>query len=171
LVPYESWARRGLVEATPGQVIDYDFVLARVRACVEEYEVVDLAFDRWGSQQIINELQRTGFAVDVAEARRYRRPLLVQFGQGFASMSAPMKELEKLILSGGVGHGGNEVLTWMAGNLVATLDAAGNIKPDKARSSEKIDGLVALIMGLARAVADVETRGGSVYEGRGVRLL
>ena len=76
---------------------------------------------------------------------------LVQFGQGFASMSGPMKELEKLVLQHRLAHGNNPVLTWMADNLVAVEDPAGNIKPDKARSREKIDGMVALIMGLDRA--------------------
>ena len=88
---------------------------------------------------------------------------VVQFGQGFASMSSPMKELEKLIISGQLAHGGNPVLTWMAGNLVASEDAAGNIKPDKGKSTEKIDGMVALIMGLDRAVRR-QTQARSVYE-------
>ena len=94
---------------------------------------------------------------------------MVAFGQGFASMNAPMKELEKLILSGKIGHGGNPVLTWMADNVVASQDPAGNIKPDKKKSTERIDGIVALIMALDRALRNVDER--SVYLNRGLRVL
>ncbi len=90
-------------------------------------------------------------------------------GQGFASMSAPMKELEKLVLARQLNHGGNPVLTWMADNLVALEDPAGNIKPDKKSSIERIDGMVALIMGLDRAVR--HGGGQSIYEEQGLRFL
>ena len=94
---------------------------------------------------------------------------MVQFGQGFASMNAPMKELEKLILSKRLAHGGNPVLSWMAHNLVALQDPSGNLKPDKEKSIEKIDGMVALCMGLDRATRHADA--GSVYEERGVLEL
>ena len=84
-------------------------------------------------------------------------------------MSPPMKELEKLILSEKLAHGNNPVLNWMADNLVARQDPAGNIKPDKEKSREKIDGMVALIMALDRALR--HERSGSVYEGRGLLTL
>lgn len=168
-VPYEAWVREGLIEATPGSVIDYDFILSRVGMVLSEFEVVELAFDRWGSQQVVNRLQEIGFTVDPKVAAM-GTPLLVQFGQGFASMSAPMKELEKLILAEELAHGGNGVLSWMAGNVVATQDAAGNLKPDKSKSIEKIDGVVALVMALARATAGEVARH-SVYEERGIRFV
>jgi phage terminase large subunit-like protein len=94
----------------------------------------------------------------------------VEFGQGFASMSPPMKELERLVMSHKLAHGNNPVMNWMADNVVANLDAAGNIKPDKEKSREKIDGIVALIMGLDRAMRN-NGAAVSVYEGRGVRVL
>ena len=82
-----------------------------------------------------------------------------------------MKELEKLIVSRKLAHGDNPVLTWMAHNLVATKDPAGNLKPDKKASNEKIDGMVALVMSLARATLHDPEAGGSVYDERGVREL
>lgn len=96
---------------------------------------------------------------------------MVQIGQGFASMSPSMRELEKLIVSKKLSHGDNPVLTWMAHNLVAEKDAAGNMKPSKRRSREKIDGMVALIMGLDRATRHEGSKRESVYAKRGLRVL
>ena len=153
-VPYEAWVRQGLMTATPGNVIDYSYILAQVDEDAQRYDIGEIAFDRWGATRIVQDLEEGGLAV-------------AQFGQGFASMSSPMKELEKLVLAGEIRHGGNPVLTWMAGNLVAREDPAGNIKPDKQKSTEKIDGMVSLIMGLDRAIRR-EGPGASVYEERGV---
>jgi phage terminase large subunit-like protein len=156
-VPYEAWVRQGFITATPGNVIDYDFILSQIDQDAQAYDLDEIAFDRWGSTKIIQEIEE-------------REMTCVQFGQGFASMSAPMKELEKLILSHRLAHGNNPVLNWMADNLVALEDPAGNIKPDKERSLERIDGMTALIMALARAI--VHNDGGkSVYEERGIRTL
>jgi len=91
---------------------------------------------------------------------------VAQFGQGFASMSSPTKELEKLVLGANIAHGNNPVLAWMADNVVVRQDPAGNLKPDKEKSIEKIDGIVALIMALDRATRQESHR--SVYEERGV---
>jgi phage terminase large subunit-like protein len=91
-------------------------------------------------------------------------------GQGFISMSAPMKELERMAKGHQMLHGDNPVLNWMADNVVASLDAAGNIKPDKMKSKEKIDGITALVMAVARTMAK-PAEPESVYETRGVRRL
>jgi phage terminase large subunit-like protein len=155
-VPYETWVRQGYITATPGNVIDYDYILSQIDEDAQMYDLHEIAFDRWGATRIVQDLQEMGLTV-------------VQFGQGFASMSAPMKELEKLILSHRLAHGNNPVLTWMADNLVASVDPAGNIKPDKARSIEKIDGIVALIMGLDRALRHDDSK--SVYTERGILTL
>lgn len=155
-VPYETWVRQGYITATPGNVIDYDYILAQIDEDAQMYDLHEIAFDRWGATRIVQDLQEMGLTV-------------VQFGQGFASMSAPMKELEKLILSHRLAHGNNPVLTWMADNLVASVDPAGNIKPDKARSIEKIDGMVALIMGLDRALRHDDSK--SIYTERGILTL
>ena len=76
---------------------------------------------------------------------------MVAFRQGFASMSAPTKELEKLIVGRQLAHGGHPVLRWMVSNVAVKQDPAGNLKPDKAKSTERIDGVVALVMSLGRA--------------------
>lgn len=156
-VPYDAWLRGGFITSTPGAVIDYAWIRQQINEDCLAYDVRELAYDPWNATQLINELQGD----DVTE--------LVEFRQGFASMSPAMKELEKLIVGGGLAHGGNPVLAWMASNLVATLDPAGNIKPDKGKSTEKIDGMVALIMAVGRAA--LHNGGDSVYEGRGVLTL
>jgi phage terminase large subunit-like protein len=166
-VPYDAWLRAGLLQATPGNVIDYDFVRAQLVKDAQKFDLHELAYDRWGSTQIITNLQEDGFRVD---EKAGGGPLIIMFGQGYASMNGPLKELEKLILAGRLSHGGHKVLTWCADNAVVKLDPAGNMKLDKSTSVEKIDVLVALVMGLARAIAHGEP-GKSVYEGRGIRVL
>jgi phage terminase large subunit-like protein len=157
-VPYEAWVRQGYIKATPGNVIDYDFILAQIDEDMQTYDVLEIAFDRWGASRIQTQLMEKG-----------GEEFLVQFGQGYKSMSPPMKELGKLILEHKIAHGNNPVLTWMADNLVAREDPAGNIKPDKEKSTEKIDGMVATIMGLDRALRH-EPPKRSVYEDRGLEV-
>ncbi len=157
-VPYDAWVRQGYMQVTPGDVIDYDFIVAEIEELADRYDLREIAFDRWGATQISTTLTEAGHT-------------MVQFGQGFASMSGPMKELERLVASRKLAHGNQPVLTWMADNLVAREDPAGNIKPDKERSIEKIDGMVALIMALDRAIRNEGDSGESVYETQGVRVL
>lgn len=167
-VPYDVWARQGFLQATPGNQIDYRWIMLQLGKSRVDFDLRMLAFDRWGSQKIVNDLcEEVGFTVDEKEATNYRKPLLVQFGQGFASMSPPTKELLNIVLARKLAHGGNPVLRWMAQNMIVKQDPAGNIKPDKGKSTEKIDGMVALIMSLGIALrAPVVTR--SIYEERGV---
>jgi len=139
-VPYDLWVKQGAIEATPGNVVDYDIVRARILEDCERFLVREIAIDRWNSTQISTQLQEEGLTVAL-------------FGQGFASMSAPAKELERLVAGELFDHGANPVLRWMASNCAAAMDPAGNIKPDKAKSNEKIDGIVAVLMGLGRAIA------------------
>jgi phage terminase large subunit-like protein len=155
-VPYDTWLNLGLITTTPGNVVDYEYILGQMMLDKKIFNIKEVAFDRWGAASITTQLAGRGFSV-------------VEFGQGFASMSPPMKELEKLILSGEFYHNENPVLSWMAHNVVARLDPAGNIKPDKEKSTEKIDGIVALIMGLDRATRN--KTGESVYHTRGIRTL
>lgn len=155
-VRLDQWIREGFIEQTPGDVIDYEYIRARLNVLKEEYDIVKVAIDRWNATQLATQLQGDGFEV-------------VFFGQGFASMSAPTKELEKLVLAGSLAHGGNPVMRWMAGNTSIEEDAAGNIKPSKAKSHEKIDGIVALIM--AKGIADAEPDGNSVYDSGGVKKI
>jgi phage terminase large subunit-like protein len=158
-VPYPAWVRQGFIIATPGNVIDYKWILHQIDQDARIYDIRELAFDRWGATKIQTDLMEKG-----------GDDWLVQFGQGYVSMSPPMKELERLILEHKLAHGGNPVLTWMADNLVARQDPAGNIKPDKEKSIEKIDGMVALIMALDRALRH-EPPKQSVYERRGLMVV
>jgi len=170
-VPYDVWHRQGLIEATEGNLIDYRYIMLRLGRCRVDFDLKMLAFDRWGSQKIITDLcDEFGFTVDEKESRNYGKPLLHQFGQGFASMSAPTKELLNMILARKIAHGGNPVLSWMASNAVVKQDAAGNLKLDKQKSIEKIDGLIALTMGLDLAIKNAN-QAGSVYDSRDVRTL
>lgn len=154
-IPYDVWARMGFIELTPGNVVDYDFILAKLGDLAEKYDIRECGFDRWGAAMVTQHMQEM-----------FGNEWVVPIGQGFASMSPPMKELGKLISSTQIAHGNNPVLTWMADNLVAREDPAGNIKPDKEKSREKIDGMVALIMGIDRA-----TRHGGVSKYENEELL
>jgi len=156
-VPYDAWERDGLMIATPGNVIDYEAIKATVAELGKRYHIREIAYDRWGAFQISQDLEGMGFT-------------MVPFGQGFASMSAPSKELLRLILETKLAHGGHLVLRWMADNVVVRQDPAGNVKPDKSKSRQKIDGIVAMVMGLDRAIRHGNA-GDSVYEERGVLTL
>lgn len=143
-VPYDVWSREGLIEATDGDVIDYDVIRKRVNELGQKYRIAEVAIDRWNATQLATQLKGDGFEV-------------IGFGQGFASMAAPTKELERRVIGREVNHGGNPVLRWMASNVSVNTDPAGNLKPDKAKSTERIDGIVATLMALGRAMeADEE---------------
>lgn len=161
-VPYDVWARQGFITLTPGNLIDYKFILSQIEKDMQDFNIAELAFDRWGSQKITTDLQEAGFEIDGNKS-------LVQFGQGFASMSPAMKETERLVLAGKLAHGGNPVLAWMVSNVAVRMDPAGNRKPDKEKSADRIDGAVALIMAVGRAMLRQNT--GSVYDERGIIVL
>lgn len=137
-VAYERWAREGALIETPGNVADYRAIRHQLQADAELFVIEGVAIDRWNATQLAVELADDGLKV-------------VFFGQGFASMSAPSKEFERLILSEEIAHGAHPVLRWCVGNVAVETDAAGNIKPSKAKSSEKIDGVVSTVMGLGIA--------------------
>jgi phage terminase large subunit-like protein len=144
-VPYDQWIRDGYIEATDGNVIDYEFLRKRIHEDAEQFTIKEIAFDRWNATQVCTQLQSDGLE-------------MMPFGQGFASMAAPTKELEKLIVGRQLAHGGHPVLRWMVSNVAVKQDPAGNIKPDKSKSTERIDGVVALIMALGRAATQIEFR-------------
>jgi phage terminase large subunit-like protein len=148
-VPYDQWVRDGFCSVTDGNVCDYDVIREHIRDLAERFDIREIAYDRWGATQLVTQLQSDGATC-------------VPLGQGFASMSAPTKELDKLIASGSLRHGGQPVLRWMAGNVAIEQDAAGNVKPSKKKSREKIDGIVALVMAIDRATRHAES--GSVYD-------
>jgi phage terminase large subunit-like protein len=156
-VPYPAWVQQGFIEATPGNVTDYDYVHTRIQALSERFDIRELVYDRWNASQLVTQLQGDGIEC-------------LPMGQGFASLSAPAKELERLILSREIRHDAHPVARWCMSNAMLETDAAGNIKPSKKKSSEKVDFVFSLIMALGRIIVrDKET--GSVYESRGIMTL
>lgn len=153
-VLYDVWKRQGYIKTTEGNVVHYGFIEAFIEQLSETYHIKEIAYDRWNATQMVQNLEGIGLT-------------MVPFGQGYKDMSPPSKELYKLMMEGKIQHGGHPVLKWMGQNVVMRQDPAGNIKPDKEKSVEKIDGIVALIMGLDRCIRhqDDET---SVYDERGL---
>lgn len=156
-VPYDIWEKQGYIMSTEGNVIHYDFIEKFIMDLSEKYHILEIAVDRWNATQMIQNLEGEGFTI-------------VPFGQGFSLMSAPTKEFYRLLMEGRIIHGGNPVLRWMAGNVVIDTDPAGNIKVTKAKSKEKIDGIVAAIMALDRCIRQ-EGQSGSVYDERGLLVF
>lgn len=156
-VPYDIWEKQGYIMSTEGNVIHYDFIEKFIMDLSEKYHILEIAVDRWNATQMIQNLEGEGFTI-------------IPFGQGFSSMSAPTKEFYRLLMEGRIIHGGNPVLRWMAGNVVIDTDPAGNIKVTKAKSKEKIDGIVAAIMALDRCIRQ-EGQSGSVYDERGLLVF
>ena len=157
-VPYDVWERQGFLQTTEGNVVHYGYIEKFIEKLGERYHIREIAFDRWGAVQMVQNLEGMGFTV-------------VPFGQGFKDMSPPTKELMKLTLEQRIAHGGQPVLRWMMDNIFIKTDPAGNIKPDKEKSTEKIDGVVATVMALDRAIRCGNESGESVYDGRGILLL
>ena len=157
-VPYDVWEKQGHLLATEGNVIHYDFIEKFICDLAEKYHILEIAVDRWNATHMIQNLEDAGFT-------------MVPFGQGFASMSTPTKEFYRLLMEGQVVHAGHPVLRWMAGNVVIETDAAENIKVTKAKSKEKIDGIVASIMALDRCLRNEGEPQGSVYDERGLLVF
>lgn len=157
-VPYDQWAQEGLLHLTPGDVIDYEEIEQHIAAATAPYKLVEVAYDPWNAEQTAQRLKHV-HGMEMVEMR-----------QGYASMSEPCKDYEALVTKGAVGHGGHPILTWMATNASVNEDPHGNIKLDKRKSTQRIDGIVASVMALARALV-AEEKGPSVYERRGIVIL
>ena len=156
-VPYDTWLGRGQVIATEGNVIHYGYIEKFIEELGKKYHIKEIAFDRWGAVQMTQNLEGMGFTV-------------VPFGQGFKDMSPPTKELMKLVLEQKIAHGGNVPLRWMMDNVFVRTDPAGNIKMDKEKSTERIDGAVATVMALDRAIRNQGTTD-SIYNDRGIIVI
>ncbi|MDD3943065.1 MAG: terminase large subunit, partial [Sphaerochaetaceae bacterium] len=150
--------REGFIQTTEGNVVHYGYIEAFIEDLGKKYNIREIAFDRWGAVQMVQNLEGMGFTV-------------VPFGQGFKDMSPPTKELMKLVLERTFAHAGHPVLRWMVDNIFIRTDPAGNIKPDKQKSTEKIDGAVAAIMALDRAIRCGNDLHESVYENRGILYI
>ena len=157
-VPYDVWERQGYLQTTEGNVVHYGYIEEFIESLGERFNIREIAFDRWGAVQMVQNLEGMGFTV-------------VPFGQGFKDMSPPTKELMKLVLEQHIAHGGHPVLRWMMDNIFIRGDPAGNIKPDKEKSTEKIDGAVATIMALDRAIRCGNDTSASVYDDRGILFI
>lgn len=139
-VPYDVWGKQGAINLTEGNVVDYSAIYTQVLADCDAFEVKALGYDRWNSTHLVQELLEENVP-------------MVQFGQGYASMSGPSKQLERWVIGGLLEHGNHPVLRWMAQNVAVLTDAAENIKPAKDKSRDRIDGIVAAIMGLGCSMA------------------
>nr|DAE04852.1 MAG TPA: Terminase large subunit [Siphoviridae sp. ctPxx43]DAE10229.1 MAG TPA: Terminase large subunit [Siphoviridae sp. ct0yh16] len=157
-VPYDVWERKGYLQTTEGNVVHYGYIEKFIERLGERFNIREIAFDRWGAVQMVQNLEGMGFTV-------------VPFGQGFKDMSPPTKELMKLVLEQRIAHGGQSVLRWNMDNIFIRTDPAGNIKADKEKSTEKIDGAVATIMALDRAIRCGNDAGESVYDTRGLLVF
>jgi phage terminase large subunit-like protein len=155
-VDYVTWIRDNHIIATNGDVTDYNFIKQKILDLGKEYLIQSICYDRWNASSMVIDLQNENVPME-------------PFGQGFVSMSAPSKQLEALILGKEIIHNNNPVLKWMIANTVMEEDSAANIKPSKKKSTEKIDGVVALVMALGCYM----TEGGynSIYDDRGLLML
>lgn len=157
-VPYDIWERQGFLQTTEGNVVHYGYIEKFIEQLGERFNIREIAFDRWGAVQMVQNLEGMEFTV-------------VPFGQGFKDMSPPTKELMKLTLEQKLAHGGHPVLRWMMDNIFIRTDPAGNIKADKEKSTEKIDGAIATIIGLDRAIRCGNMNTESVYDARGILFI
>ena len=157
-VPYDVWKRQGYLQTTEGNVVHYGYIEKFIEELGKKFNIREIAFDRWGAVQMVQNLEGMGFTV-------------VPFGQGFKDMSPPTKELMKLTLEQKLAHGGHPVLRWNMDNIFIRTDPAGNIKADKEKSTEKIDGAVATIMALDRAIRCGNDTSESVYNDRGILFI
>lgn len=135
-----AWVREGSLRLTPGNVIDNSEIIAQIDRDAAVFDVQTMGFDRWGATDVVRRLGESGMEC-------------VGVGQGYASLSAPTKELLRLVLRRSFTHGGNPVARWMLDNLTVTIDPAGQVKPDKGNAADKIDGISAAITGLSEAMA------------------
>jgi len=155
---YRVWAQQGYLLVTDGDAIDYAAIRRQILDDARRFKLQSLNVDRlFQGYQLSQELEDEGLEV-------------YGMGQGFISMAAPMKEFERRLLEKKLHHGGNPVLRFMADSVVVKMDPAGNLKPDKAKSQARIDGIVSLVMALDRAMRQAPAKR-SIYEDRGLEVV
>jgi phage terminase large subunit-like protein len=145
----DGWAQAKVITVTPGDAADYDRIEEDVLRLAGMYSLRVLGVDMWNSLQVVQHLMDEGIEVG-------------KVGQGYQSLNAPMKLLERMLVRKEIFHDGNPVMRWMFGNIAVKQDPAGNIKPDRSKAAEKIDGVVSLIMALAAWLAGEEAMQGKV---------
>ena len=154
-VPYDVWERQDKIMTTEGNVVHYGFIEKFIVMLRDRYDIREIAYDDWNAAMLVQNLEADDFT-------------MVNFRQGFKSMSGPTKDLMKLVLEQKIAHGGHPVLRWMMDNVVVETDPAENIKITKKKSTERVDGAVATVMALDRAIRCGADPGGSVYDIRGL---
>lgn len=132
-VPYLDWIEQGILTATPGNVTDYNFIKKQILDDCEKFNVHSIAYDRYNASQLVIDLQDEGIK-------------MTPFSQRATVISAPIKDMERLRLTQKYNHGGNPMLRWMCSNVAVKISAEGDIKFDKDKSSDKIDGMVSAAM-------------------------
>jgi len=150
--PYDVWEKEGIITATAGASVEYETVAERLIDLCDTYQVAAIAFDRWRIDVLLTELKRMGAELPIHP-----------FGQGFKDMSPALDAVESEMMNGKLRHGNNPLLTWCASNAIAVRDPAGGRKLDKAKSTGRIDGLVALTMAMGRAIVQ-QNEGASFWE-------
>lgn len=155
-VNYEAWGLQNFINLAPGETVDYSWILKQIDDDARKYNIREVGFDRWGAEYIVSQLDERGMKV-------------VPCAQTVGGLSSPTKELLNLILQGKLIHGGHPILRWNADNVVVETDPAGNIRPSKKKSVHKIDGIIALVMALDRAIRNKNKS--SVYEERDIVVI
>lgn len=151
-VPYPLWKQQGLLIATPGDTVDYEFIKEKIKALSKIYSIEEIAYDPWNGSQLNQDLKNEGFE-------------MVVFRQNFTNMSPATKNFQIATLKNKICHGNNPISNWCASNMILTMDAKGNVMPDKQKSTEKIDGMIAGIIATDRAMrheskkSNIETHG------------
>lgn len=153
-VPYADWVRDGYLIATDGAITDYDVVREDIRELSQKWQFDEIGYDSWNATQLATQLTNDGAT-------------MIRIPQTYSGLAPAWRELDKLVLEHKLRHGGHPILRWMAGNVEVETDPAGNQRPSKAKSSERIDGMVALTMAEARAFVHLDEVPSS-YEDRGI---
>lgn len=154
---YAVWAKQKWLNLTPGATVDYAFVVRDILVALEQFKVVAIAYDRWNADPVVSKLEKE---LGVP---------MVKHGQGFAGMSGPCKQFERLVLDRRIEYNENPIMDWEINQLACERDPAGNIKPTKVQSRTRIDGVVASIMAVGQAALEIAKK--SVYTSRGILEL
>lgn len=155
-VPYVLWGKQEYLTMTPGNVVDYEYIRRDLLDMAKRYRIRKVSIDPWNATQLAVQLGQDGFEVE--ECR-----------QGYHTLSAPSKQVDAMVASGKYRHSGQPVLRWCASNVAVEQDAAGNIKPSKKKSTERIDGIVALVMAEGQAMVNLQQQ--NYYESHDVEFV
>lgn len=161
-VPYAVWQKQGVFYTTPGNVVDYEYITEFIRKLTERFSIKEIAYDRWSADRVRRDLEELGDECGF---------VAFPFGQGYGSMSPASKDFYQIVMEGKIRHGKHPVLDWNVGNMIVEENAAGDIKPNKRKSTEKIDGAIAMIMGISRATIRANQSRESVYSERGLLFI